>query len=128
MTVNDHQEPVKPERGSPEWIAAWKCCGCGMVHGEDLAAACDCPTACIGRGGRGYKEIAVKVYPPAQDLVDRVALAIASEDGGPGNPLGYFPQSGAMRDAMWEDFMPEQHEAWRRMARAAIAAMPESAR
>jgi hypothetical protein len=53
-------------------------------------------------------------------LVDRVALAIASEDGGPGNPLGYFPSGSPMREGSWDDYMPQQREAWRRMARAAI--------
>lgn len=72
----DRQERVKLERGSPEWIAAWKCCGCGMVHGEDLAAACDCPTACLGRGGHGYQEIVVKVYPPEPARVASAAAAI----------------------------------------------------
>lgn len=55
-------------------------------------------------------------------LIEQVAHAIASEDGGPGNPLGYFPSGGPMRTSEWDEFMPQQREAWRAMARAAIAA------
>jgi hypothetical protein len=61
-------------------------------------------------------------------LIESVARAIASEDGGPGNPLGYFPNGASMRLSTWEEFMPEQHEAWRRMARSAILALLEGVR
>lgn len=65
------------------------------------------------------------LFDPASDI-DRVALAIASEDGGPGNPIGYFPSGSPMRDGEWDWYMPEQREAWRRMARAAIAALAQA--
>jgi hypothetical protein len=55
------------------------------------------------------------------ELLELVARAIASEDGGPGHPLGTFPGGSPMRDASWDDFMPQQQDAWRRMAQVAIA-------
>lgn len=60
-----------------------------------------------------------------ESVVDRVALAIASEDG-LGSPIGYFPSGAPMIDGEWDYFMPEQREAWRRMARAALGVIAAS--
>lgn len=81
----------------------WRCTKCGKATFEISAGPHPetCPASALSGGKEGDVEA----------LIDEVALAIASEDGGPGNPLGYFPQSGAMRTAAWEDFLPEQHEA-----------------
>lgn len=57
-----------------------------------------------------------------QSPLEKVARAISSEDGC-GAPLGYFPNGSPMRDSVWDEFMSEQHAAWRAMARAALTAL-----
>jgi hypothetical protein len=69
--------PLPPNivRGSPAWVETWKCCGCGILM-PDLHRICDCATCCVGRGGNGFREHAVKIEAPEPDIVDAIFEAL----------------------------------------------------
>lgn len=56
------------------------------------------------------------------EQVERVARAIAETEDAFG-PLGYFSNGEPMREGSWDDYDEDQHEDWRKTARAAIAAL-----
>jgi hypothetical protein len=57
-----------------------------------------------------------------EEQIEVAARAIAAEDGC-GEPLGSFANGSPMRTSAWDDFMPVQRDAWRRMARAALTSL-----
>lgn len=80
----------------------------------------DCPSEIVSDL---QNQIADMQLFPAADAVEEMAKVICAADAGV--PIGYFPDGSPMRaGGVWEEYDGQQHDHWRDIARAAIAAKP----
>lgn len=91
-------------------------CGFSIFSGDAESIARAVLSALRGQG-EGWQAI-----EDDAETVERVARAFCDAEAD--YPIGYFPNGEPMRaGGVWGEYMENQHEEWRRLARVAIATL-----